>query len=289
MSSALFGSSKQTASIPAWLEEPTKQMLDKSMAMSEVGYQPWMGPDVAALSPQERAAMENTAGAANAFGMSTPEVGGMTGPQPAPVNPADYGEDAAKVERIANAYRDVLGRDPDQAGLDYWRNNFDEANFDAAFRSGINEPARVDTLTGLPEPEQFGNVLGYSSAPLFNQAKEAFAQAQPGTADHYNQFFVDPQTGEAGKYTFATNGMNQQAAQAAQIAQGQGGGPDHYGGFSHGNPTGTNGGIFGGYTGIGDMFDGGGAGKSGNTFGGMFGGVSSGVGATPGNFFGGLF
>jgi hypothetical protein len=46
-------------------------------------------------------------------------------------------------------------------------------------------------------------------------------------------------------------------------------------------PSGLAGGIMGGYTGLGDMFDGGGPGQRGDTFGGFFGGQSNAAGATP--------
>ena len=46
-------------------------------------------------------------------------------------------------------------------------------------------------------------------------------------------------------------------------------------------PSGIAGGIMGGYSGFGDMVDGGGPGRSGDTFGGFFGGQSTAIGATP--------
>lgn len=48
-----------------------------------------------------------------------------------------------------------------------------------------------------------------------------------------------------------------------------------------GQSSGGGGGFFGGYTSIGDMFDGGGPGKSGDTFGGMLGGVGNALGLSP--------
>lgn len=44
-----------------------------------MGYVPYYGPDVAALTPMQEAAMQNVAGAAGAFGLATPTGAGVTG------------------------------------------------------------------------------------------------------------------------------------------------------------------------------------------------------------------
>lgn len=50
---------------------------------------------------------------------------------------------------------------------------------------------------GMPAPQTFaGGVQGYSSAPLFEQAKAELASRQPGQVGYYNQFFVNPMTGQ---------------------------------------------------------------------------------------------
>lgn len=273
MSGGLFGSTKSEGSIPGWLEEPTKRMLERSEAMAEVGYMPWRGPDVAALSPLERAAMENTATAANAFGMTTPTASGANNDpmnvETITVNPMDYGADREKAKHIRDTYRDVLGRDPDAAGFQHWMSKYDPETFDQRFRSAINNPENIDPLTGMAAPQNFGGVMGYSSAPMYDAALDELRRTQPGTMEHYSKFFVDPMTGEAGAFTRAA--QQQQAAQQ---------GPTQFDGWQdnmagqrmqeQGIASGPMSG--GGYTGIRDMFDGGGPGASGDTFqgGGLF-------------------
>jgi len=54
----------------------------------------------------------------------------------------------------------------------------------------------------LPAPTQFeGGAMGYSSAPIFEQAVSEFETRRPAQADYYNSFFIDPMTGEMGSRT----------------------------------------------------------------------------------------
>jgi hypothetical protein len=51
---------------------------------------------------------------------------------------------------------------------------------------------------GMPAPREFaGGTMGYSSAPLFDQAVQELAARRPGQFDYYNRFQVNPMTGEA--------------------------------------------------------------------------------------------
>ena len=72
------GSQTQQVKIPAWLESAAQSNLDRADALAQIGYTPYYGPDVAALSPMQVAAMQNTGGAASAFGMAAP-VDAMAG------------------------------------------------------------------------------------------------------------------------------------------------------------------------------------------------------------------
>lgn len=76
---------KQTTSvqIPAWLESAAQQNLARADRVAQLGYTPYFGPDVAAMTPNQIAAMQNTANAASAFGMAAPTdvMAGMPAPQ----------------------------------------------------------------------------------------------------------------------------------------------------------------------------------------------------------------
>lgn len=72
------GSQTQQVKIPAWLENAAQSNLARADALAQIGYTPYFGPDVAALSPMQVAAMQNTGGAASAFGLAAP-VDAMAG------------------------------------------------------------------------------------------------------------------------------------------------------------------------------------------------------------------
>lgn len=65
------GSSKSTTELPAYLEDAVKNALTASQNAASVGYMPWMGPDVAAMTPTQVAAMQNTNTGLSSFGMAS--------------------------------------------------------------------------------------------------------------------------------------------------------------------------------------------------------------------------
>lgn len=161
---------------------------------------------------------------------------------------------------------------------------------EAAF-AGTNAAAGAFGLpqaaaSGLPAPQEFaGGLLGYSSRPLFDEQMAVLAQERPGQLDAINSFFIDPVTGAP-----PVSLPRPAAAGVAGPAAIVGGGDE--GDALSGGISGF-GGSGGGYTGIGDMFDGGGPGQSGDRYEG--GGLISDIGNSVsdrrggGGLLGGLF
>lgn len=83
MSGGKGGSTTSTVEVPDWIEGPARQNLARADQISKIGYVPYYGPDVAALTPMQQAAAQNTAQSASAFGMATPTGADVTG-VPAP-------------------------------------------------------------------------------------------------------------------------------------------------------------------------------------------------------------
>lgn len=50
----------------------------------------------------------------------------------------------------------------------------------------------------LPTPVNTGGAIGYSSAPVYDQARENLAAASPATANYLTSFGIDPVTGAVG-------------------------------------------------------------------------------------------
>jgi hypothetical protein len=65
------GSQTTEVKIPEWLQQAAKQNIARADVLSTIGYTPYYGPDVAAFTPQQLAAMQGTNQAAAAFGMPT--------------------------------------------------------------------------------------------------------------------------------------------------------------------------------------------------------------------------
>lgn len=72
MSGGKGGSETTSIKIPEWLETAAKGNLARADEVARIGYTPYYGPDVAALTPMQQAAMRNTNQGAAAFGLAAP-------------------------------------------------------------------------------------------------------------------------------------------------------------------------------------------------------------------------
>lgn len=128
------GSQTTSVQIPEYIEKAAQRNLNKAEAISQIGYTPYYGPDVAAFTPMQQAAMQNTVGAASAFGMAAPS----------------------------------------------------------------------DPMAGMPQAQNFGGVMGYSSAPIYEAAVDQLRARRPGQYNAMTGLFVDPYTGAASSYRLPT-------------------------------------------------------------------------------------
>ena len=80
------GSTTSSITIPEYIEAAAQRNLNKAERISQIGYTPYYGPDVAAFTPMQQAAFQGTAQTAGAFGlpgggMSQQDImGGMPAP-----------------------------------------------------------------------------------------------------------------------------------------------------------------------------------------------------------------
>lgn len=68
------GSQTTETKVPKWLEDAAKANLDKANTIAGIGYTPYYGPDVAAMTPMQMSAMQGTNQFASAFGMPTADL-----------------------------------------------------------------------------------------------------------------------------------------------------------------------------------------------------------------------
>lgn len=126
------GSTTSTVEVPEYIEEAARRNLAKAEGISQIGFTPYYGPDVAAFTPFQQAGFQQTADVASAFGMATP-----------------------------TSQRDIMG--------------------------------------GMGAPTQYANgVMGYSSAPLYEQSLAELERRRPAQKSYIDSFFIDPVTGQAG-------------------------------------------------------------------------------------------
>lgn len=79
MSGGKGGQETSQVQIPKYIEDASKRNLARAEEISRFGYTPYYGPDVAAFTPMQNAAFQNTAGAAGAFGLGGGQGGGVSG------------------------------------------------------------------------------------------------------------------------------------------------------------------------------------------------------------------
>ena len=69
---SLFQSKTESKTeVPEWIEGASKQAIGMANARNELGYVPYMGPDVAAFNPMQKAAMQGANTMAGSVGLGT--------------------------------------------------------------------------------------------------------------------------------------------------------------------------------------------------------------------------
>ena len=110
------GSTTTSVEIPEYIEEAAKRNLARADTISQIGYVPYYGPDVAAFTPTQEAAFQNVAGQAGAFGLTTPAGGAMAG-MPAPQEFAGGIQGYSSAPMYEQALGELATRRPAQFNL----------------------------------------------------------------------------------------------------------------------------------------------------------------------------
>ncbi len=164
------GSETQTSTIeiPQWLQEAAQSGLARGTQAAGIGYVPYRGPDVAALTPLQEAAMFNTSQASSAFGLGASPLPGAG--MPTVQTFADGTRGYSAFPLYEQAVNDLKMRDPAQyAKL--------MAPFDGIGQFGI-------TSMPMGGPQSYGQPMqGYGSSRDYgNTAADRIAQGLGGVA-----------------------------------------------------------------------------------------------------------
>jgi len=73
------GTSTSNTQIPAYLEDAVRENINRARDVSQIGYTPYYGADVAAFSPMQQQSMRSTGNAASAFGLAPEGFDGTAG------------------------------------------------------------------------------------------------------------------------------------------------------------------------------------------------------------------
>lgn len=94
----------------------------------------------------------------------------------------------------ASQVGNVVYRGPDVAAFSPMQNAAFQGTQQAASAFGM-DPGQGNYM---PAPVEAGGAMGYSAAPIYDQAMQNFQQAAPGQADYIASFGIDPVTGQVG-------------------------------------------------------------------------------------------
>ena len=163
MSGGKGGSTTSSVEIPEYIEKAAQRNLNKAERISQLGYVPYYGPDVAAFTPMQQASFQNTADVAGAFGMGTPTTqqdvmggmgvptqyaNGLTGYSSAPIYQQSLDE-LARQRPAQKSYMDSFFIDPYTGG--YGSNapmpiNYNDYMTNAESQRQAAEAARVEAM-----------------------------------------------------------------------------------------------------------------------------------------------
>ena len=189
-------------------------------------------------------------------------------------------EEAKKIKEMG--YLPYFG--PEVAAINPYEQAMAQNVGSMASAYGLAAPAAM-SMSGV-DTATSGGVTGYTTAPAYFAALERLRETRP---DQY-EFFAnlgrfDPITGQLNPNYDKSKSQDAFGSAMSKLYGGNllGGGNDD-GGNDAASSYSFSGPSSGGYTSIGDMFDGGGPGASGDTFGGALGGVSNAIGLKPSDF-----
>lgn len=164
MSGGKGGSTTSSVEIPEYIERAAQENLNRAQAIAQMGYVPYYGPDVAAFTPMQEAAMQNVASAAGAFGLATPTGASVTG-MPAATEYAGGIRGYSSAPLFEQAQAELAARRPAQ------KSYIDSFFIDPVTGTyGANAPALVDYT-------QLGTAADERAAQRANELAMAALQA----------------------------------------------------------------------------------------------------------------
>jgi len=169
MSGGKGGTETQKTTIPEYINHYAQKNLQRAAEVAQLGYQPYYGPDVAALTPMQLAAMDNNRAAASAFGMAAPTVNTL---MDAPTEYAGGVRGYSSGPIFDQALAEYIARHPEQAA----RYNALFGNTVAPYVAPIAPAATVAQRQNMDSDDPFfdGERMSYQVVDPMNVMQENF-------------------------------------------------------------------------------------------------------------------
>ena len=178
MSGGKGGKTTTKVELPKELADAARKNLAVAEKVGQVGYVPYIGPTIAALAPEQQAAMQNNAAAAGAFGMQGSNISAAAG--------------MPKVQKVAGG---VAGYSP-VANYNYAKSKISDGQLKAIQEFVIN-PKTGKMGSGFSSDYSSGTGSGTGSGSSSETGGKK--KTKTGKMDLYNGPIYAKKNGSGGK------------------------------------------------------------------------------------------
>lgn len=184
------GSTTSSVQIPEYIEKAAQRNLNKAEKISQLGYVPYYGPDVAAFTPMQQAAFQNTADTASAFGMAAPTsqqdiMGGM----PAPTTYAGGVQGYSSAPMYQQSVDELARQRPAQKS---YIDSFFIDPYTGQYGSNVQAPVDYNEYSTMADQARADRANAFAIAQLENQPTFTYDGKEYPTSSQASGFISDP-------------------------------------------------------------------------------------------------
>lgn len=184
------GSTTSSVQIPEYIEKAAQRNLNKAERISQLGYVPYYGPDVAAFTPMQQAAFQNTADTASAFGMTAPTsqqdiMGGM----PAPTQYAGGIQGYSSAPLYQQSVDELARQRPAQKS---YIDSFFIDPYTGQYGSNVQVPVDYNQYSTMADQARADRANAFAIAQLENQPTFIYDGTEYPTSSQASGFISDP-------------------------------------------------------------------------------------------------
>jgi hypothetical protein len=184
------GSTTSSVQIPEYIEKAAQRNLNKAERISQLGYVPYYGPDVAAFTPMQQAAFQNTADAASAFGMAAPTLQqDIMGGMPAPMQYAGGIQGYSSAPLYQQSLDQLALKRPAQKS---YIDSFFIDPYTGEYGSNVQAPIDYNQYSTMADQARADRANAFAIAQLENQPTFTYDGKEYPTSSQASGFISDP-------------------------------------------------------------------------------------------------